>query len=354
MVILASTLLILVEGTAATSDGILLPCMVAVMVLFARGLAQGWRWYHGAALGLALGLGLLAKGPVALLPVVVIVVTLWLIRRSGIRVGPHLGWLGGSTARACCCSSRGPFPPTTPPAGSSCGWGSATTCWRGLPDRWTITAAASCCTCRTMCRSSSPASFPGRCTCREHLAVLHRRVGTGPFPRAVPGVGGVVVVIMTLVATKLPHYILFTWPALALAVGGTLAAAAQGKLAEIDRNWLRGGIYFFGPVAGVAVVGFFVAPLWLHLPGAMVPFWATAALLLAISVLAMRQQLQNRPQASAITLLLGLAVLAFPVLWGVIPPFRERQGLSDPGPSHHADRPLRTSPSQRSTTASPA
>ncbi len=76
MVILASTLLILIEGAAATSDGILLPCMVAVLVLFGRGLAQGWRWYHGAALGLALGLGLLDKGPVALLPVVVIVVTL--------------------------------------------------------------------------------------------------------------------------------------------------------------------------------------------------------------------------------------------------------------------------------------
>jgi 4-amino-4-deoxy-L-arabinose transferase-like glycosyltransferase len=128
-----------------------------------------------------------------------------------------------------------------------------------------------------------------------------------------------IVVIMTLVATKLPHYVLFTWPAMALAVGGTLAAASQGKLADIDRNWLRGGIYFFGPVAGGVVIGFFVAPLWLHLPRAIVPFWTSAAILLAMSVLAMRQQLQNRPQASAVTLLLGMAALLPPVTLGVMP-----------------------------------
>jgi 4-amino-4-deoxy-L-arabinose transferase-like glycosyltransferase len=128
-----------------------------------------------------------------------------------------------------------------------------------------------------------------------------------------------VVVIMTLVATKLPHYILFTWPAMALAVGGTLAAASQGRLAEVDRNWLRGGIYFFGPVAAGLVVVLFAAPLWLHLPRAIVPFGAAAAVLLAVSVLAMRQQLQDRPQASAITLLTGMGVLLLPAMLGIMP-----------------------------------
>ncbi len=124
---------------------------------------------------------------------------------------------------------------------------------------------------------------------------------------------------MTFVATKLPHYILFTWPALALAVGGTLAAAAQGRLADVDRNWLRGGIYFFGPVALGAVVALFAVPVWLHLSGAIAPFWAAAVVLLVVSVLAMRQQLQNRPQASAVTLLAGMLVLLVPVTFGVLP-----------------------------------
>jgi hypothetical protein len=50
-----------------------------------------------------------------------------------------------------------------------------------------------------------------------------------------------------------------------------------------------------------------------------VPFWAAAAVLLAVSVLAMRQQLQDRPQASAITLLIGMGVLLLPTTLGVMP-----------------------------------
>ncbi len=94
--VLSSTLLVMVEGTAATADGILLPCMVAVMAVFGCTMESAWRWHHVAAMGLALGLGLLAKGPVALLPVVVILVTLWLIRKRTVRIGSHFGRLGGA------------------------------------------------------------------------------------------------------------------------------------------------------------------------------------------------------------------------------------------------------------------
>jgi 4-amino-4-deoxy-L-arabinose transferase-like glycosyltransferase len=274
------------------------------------------------ALGLALGLGLLDKGPVALLPVVVIVVTLWLIRRSETPVRTHLGWLGGSTAAGMLLFLAWGIPANHATGGEflrlGIGHHVLARAARPLEDhggRFLLHLPY-----------YVPILFAGFFPWTLHLpgavcAIVHRRVGTGPFRELFLAWVVSVVVIMTLVATKLPHYILFAWPALALAVGGTLTAAARGKLAEIDHNWLRGGIYFFGPMAGVAVVGFFVAPLWLHLPGALAPFWTTAALLLAISVLAMRQQLQNRPQASAITLLLGLAVLAVPVLWGVIPLF---------------------------------
>jgi hypothetical protein len=67
------------------------------------------------------------------------------------------------------------------------------------------------------------------------------------------------------------------------------------------------------------VIGLIAAPLWLHLPGAIVSFWAAAAVLLLVSAVAMRQQLQNRPQASAATLLLGLLVLQLPLMLGVMP-----------------------------------
>jgi 4-amino-4-deoxy-L-arabinose transferase-like glycosyltransferase len=320
MAILASTLLILVEGTAATSDGILLPCMVAVMVLFAGSLALGLRWHHVPIMGLALGLGLLAKGPVALLPIVVMIVMLWLVRKSEIPVGSHCGRLGGAAALGALLFVAWAIPANNATGGEflRLGIGHHVLARAARPleshgGRFLLNLPY-----------YLPIIIAGFFPWTLHLpgsisAVLHRRVGGVHFRELFLAWVVSIVVIMTLVATKLPHYILFTWPAMALAVGGTLAAASQGKLADIDRNWLRGGIYFFGPVAGGAVIAFIAAPWWLHLPGAIVPFWAAAALLLAMSVLATRQQLQDRPQASAITLLAGMGVLLFPTMLGVMP-----------------------------------
>ena len=320
MAILASTLLILVEGTAATSDGILLPCMVAVMVLFAGGLESRLRWYHVAAMGLALGLGLLAKGPVALLPVVAIAVTLWLIRKSEVRAALGLGQVGGAAVMGVLVFLVWAIPANSATGGEflRLGIGHHVLARAAKPleshgGRFLLNLPY-----------YLPVIIAGFFPWTLHLpgsisAVLHRRVGTAHFRELFLAWVVSIVVIMTLVATKLPHYILFTWPALALAVGGTLAAAAQGKLAEIDRNWLRGGVYFFGPVAGGLVIGLLIAPFWWHLPGAILPFWTAAAVLAVVSVLAMRQQLQNRFQASAITLLVGMVVLSLPVMFGVMP-----------------------------------
>jgi 4-amino-4-deoxy-L-arabinose transferase-like glycosyltransferase len=321
MAILASTLLIVVEGTAATSDGILLPCMVAVMVLFAGSLAWGLRWHHVPLTGLALGLGLLAKGPVALLPIVVVLVTLWLIRKSEVPLGSHLGRLGGAAVLGALLFVAWAIPANNATGGEflRLGVGHHVLARTARPleghgGRFLLSLPY-----------YLPIIIAGFFPWTLHLpgsicAVLHRRVGGTHFRELFLAWVVSIVVIMTLVATKLPHYILFTWPAMALAVGGTLAAASQGRLADIDRNWLRGGIYFSGPVAVGLVVALLVAPVWLNLsPWAFVSFGTTAVILAIVSVLAMRQQLQNRPQASAITLLAGMGVLLLPTMPGVMP-----------------------------------
>lgn len=320
MAILASTLLILVEGTAATSDGILLPCLVAVMVLFARGLETPLRWYDVAAMGLALGLGLLAKGPVALLPVLVILVTLWRLRHGEIRLRPLLAALAGAVALGVLIFLAWALPANRATGGEFLRLGlghhvlaRASQPLEGHGGRFLLNLPY-----------YLPVIVAGFFPWTLHLpgaihALLGQRVGTARFRTLFWTWVVSVVVLMTLVATKLPHYILFTWPAFALAVGGVLAADAQGKLAARDRNWLRGGIYFFGPVAGGAVVAFCVVPFWLHRPGTIVPFWSAAAVLLLVSILALRQQLQDRPRASAMTLLTGMVVLLFPVMFGVLP-----------------------------------
>jgi 4-amino-4-deoxy-L-arabinose transferase-like glycosyltransferase len=319
MTVLPATLLVIIEGTAATADGILLPAMVAVLVLFVCALTAEPRWYHVGAMGLAFGLGLLAKGPVALLPIPVIVVTLWLTRKSGLRAAPHLGQLGGAAVMGVLLFVAWALPANEATQGEFLRLGVGH---------------------HVLARTARPLEHHGG-TFLLHLpyylpvivtgffpwtlhlpgaisAVLGRRVGAVHFRELFLAWVVSVVVIMTLVATKLPHYILFIWPALALAVGGVLAAPA-GILADRDRRWLRGGIYFYGPVAGGMAVSLIAAGLWLRRTGAIAGFWTSAAVLLVVSVVAMRQQLRDRPQASAATLLLGVVVLQLPLMLGVMP-----------------------------------
>ncbi|MGE5294338.1 MAG: ArnT family glycosyltransferase [Solirubrobacterales bacterium] len=320
MVVLASTGLVMMIGTAATSDGILLPCMVGVMVVFAKDMASGLRWRDVAVMGLALGLGLLAKGPVALLPIPVILVALWLNRRSEMTVRAPLGHLGVAMAAGVLLFLAWAIPANNATAGEFLRMGIGH---------------------HVLARSAKPLEHHGGSFLLNlpyylpvvvagffpwslHLpgaisAVLGRRVGQGRFRELFLAWTITIMVIMTLVATKLPHYILFIWPALSLAVGGTLAAASQGVLADRDLRWLRGGVYFFGPVAGGAVLAFLAAPFLLHTTSSIVAFWTAAAILLVASIRAIRQQLRNQFQASAVTLLGGMILLLLPLMLGGMP-----------------------------------
>ena len=320
MVILASTVMVMVIGTAATSDAVLLPAMVAVMVLFAYAITSGLSWYYVPAMGLAFGLGLLAKGPVALLPIPAIGTMLWLGGRRGIWTGSHWGRLMAAAGVGMLLFVAWAIPANYATDGEFLRLGIG---------RHVLARAA-----RPMEHHGGnfllhlpyylPIIVAGFFPWTRHLpgaisAVLNRRVGGPHFRELFLAWAGSTVIIMTLVATKLPHYILFAWPALALAVGGTLSSQGQAALEDADRRWLRGGVWFFAPVAGGAAAGFIVAPFWLHLAGAAVSFWASAAVLLAMSGLAIRRQLQDRPRDSAITVLLGMIVLQVPLMLGVMP-----------------------------------
>jgi 4-amino-4-deoxy-L-arabinose transferase-like glycosyltransferase len=72
-------------------------------------------------------------------------------------------------------------------------------------------------------------------------------------------------VLMTLAATRLPHYVLPIWPALALAAAGTLEAERRGELALRDRAWLRRGAWLLAPLVALgAAVAAGLAVLLLH------------------------------------------------------------------------------------------
>jgi hypothetical protein len=124
---------------------------------------------------------------------------------------------------------------------------------------------------------------------------------------------------MTLVATKLPHYVLFIWPALALAVAGTIAAEERKELGSRDRVWLKRGIWFFGPSAIVTALGLMIVPWFLEIPGLRWAGVASGMVLLVMMVLAIRKQYADRPGASARVLLAGMVVFLIPFLFGVVP-----------------------------------
>ena len=78
MLVLAGSPLVLVSGSAATTDAVLLLGISATMWVVVRCLLDGPRWWHLPAAGAAIAWALLAKGPMALVPVsVVAVVGAW-------------------------------------------------------------------------------------------------------------------------------------------------------------------------------------------------------------------------------------------------------------------------------------
>lgn len=320
MVILASTSMVLSIGTLAISDAVLLPFIVGALVVFVHSFGLRVRVFHIVLIGIALGFGMLAKGPIGLLPIPVIIVTLWLGRKVGLGTWRHL-WGGGvalivggiilvAWAVPANNATDGEF-------------------LRVFIGRDVIGRAL-----RPMEHHGGnfllylpyylPVVIAGFFPWTLHLpgaisAVVGGRVG-GQYCRALL-IGWVVpiFVMMSLAATKLPHYILFIWPALTLAVAGTIVAAQQQTLTARDRIWLRRGVWFFGPLVVVAALVLSVGPWFLQIPGLRWSGLASGVVLLAMGGIAVRLQRANQPHTSAKVLLLGMLVFHIPFLLGVLP-----------------------------------
>jgi 4-amino-4-deoxy-L-arabinose transferase-like glycosyltransferase len=117
-------------------------------------------------------------------------------------------------------------------------------------------------------------------------------------------------VLFTLVATKLPHYVLPIWPALALLCGGLLDAATEGRLAARDRACLRWGVLAYGAVTIGAVVLYLVAPARIPVPGLRIPGLALAVLAAVSSALGLAATSRGRHGRGVAVLAAGAAAMA--------------------------------------------
>lgn len=128
-----------------------------------------------------------------------------------------------------------------------------------------------------------------------------------------------VFLLMTVVATKLPHYVLFCWPAMALAAAAVVRADQLGQLNDRDRRWLRRGAWFFAPVvfamAAVALVGPFVYPLGGLVPGGL----AVGTIAAGMGAIALRQHFARRYQNSLLTLAGGLTAMMLAIVVLLVP-----------------------------------
>jgi 4-amino-4-deoxy-L-arabinose transferase-like glycosyltransferase len=320
MVILASTLLILGIGTMATIDAVLLPIILAVMAIFVQSAISGTHISYIILAGIALGAGMLAKGPMGLQPIVVIAVTLWLGRKAGLGIKQFIWQFGAALIIGGLIFLAWAIPANNATHGEF---------FRVFIGRHVLT------------RAIKPMEHHGG-NFLLYLPYYLNVVIIGFFPWILhlPGAISVVLggrmggrycralliswvvpifIIMTLAATKLPHYILFIWPAMALMVGGTIVAAQHNVLTERDRIWLRRGVWSFGPFAIAAALVLMIGPWFVKIPGLRWSGLASGIVLSIMAMIAIRYQRANRPQASAVVLLIGMIVFEIPILFGLLP-----------------------------------
>jgi len=319
MVILATSIMTFVIGTFATSDGVTIPFTVGSMLIFAHALTSSLRWYHMVLLGIALGFGMLAKGPIGLLPVPAIAVTVLMLRKN-LNFWRYL--LYGILAIII-------------------GF--------GIFLIWAFPA-------NKMTEGNFFKEFIGRHVIERALKPMEHHGGNfwvylpyyipviigGFFPWILflPGVFSAIIskriadtktralligwivpvfIIMSLASTKLPHYILFIWPALALGVAAVLYADKNNRLNDADKMWLRRGVWFFLPVAlGMSSV-LIVSPYLLKISTMKISGMVTAVVLVVMSVQIYRLQQANKFAAAAKTMIIGTAIFEILFVSTVIP-----------------------------------
>lgn len=283
--LLAASLALVAEAHLAKTDAVLLACVTAtqgalgiIYIEARRGVALPWRW--ALLFWAALGIGILIKGPIAPVLALLTAVALAIADREAswlMQLRPFWGvplllliilpWLVAITA-----ATDGAF------LGEAVGHdflgkliGAQEA--HGAPPLYYLLLLA-------------VTFWPGSLFLGPAIAWAWRQRGTSAarflIAWAVP-----FWLVLELVPTKLPHYLLPVYPALALAAGAALVAASEGDL--VTWRWLDRGVALLWTVAALLLAGvLMLAPLALH-QGPLTPGIVAGALVLFFVVRTLRQ-----------------------------------------------------------------
>ena len=320
--------LMVVSGSAATTDALLLFCMTGFICSFLFAWRQGFRMHHGILMCLALAGALLTKGPVGLLPVLIILLCLALLGRGLLRPLPFTLWILGAVAIAAGVFLAWGIPANLATNGEfgargighhvvkravtpleSHGGQSFLFYFTYLPVigvaffPWTLYLPF------LFSRTSAPSDRQAD-DCTPVLPLL-RKVVLG---WALPVLG-----LMSLVATKLPHYILPAFPALAI---GTAAGFQQARKAGLKQalgpaSWI--GLTLFCIVGLALGSGLLLAPWFLPAFGLRVPAAAMGLVFLAMTGIAVYRFRRGRHDATLATLAAGMTLVLWTATLSLLP-----------------------------------
>lgn len=141
-------------------------------------------------------------------------------------------------------------------------------------------------------------------------ALVGGRLGDGRFRALILGWTVPTFVLMTLVQTKLPHYVLPIYPALALVVAATVDLARRDGLAERDRRWLRRGAWGFGVVSFGGAIGLCAGPWFLPARNLVAPCAVVGALVAALALWVLRQTAREDHRGAVVSLVCGTVALS--------------------------------------------
>jgi len=321
---MVSTPLMLMVGTAATADGVLLLTITAAFVALAFWVSRSASPWQTVLLSVSLGAALLTKGPVGLaVPLLAALAITWFGRRDDVLAGARF-WLGLLVAVVvgvrvflawaipANIATKGQF------AAEGLGHHVLTRMFQPLeghggdffvtlPFYFVVVLVG---------------FFPWTLHLPAGLsAALGGRLGGARGRAFLLGWILPIFVLMSLLATKLPHYILGIWPALGLVVAATLDAADKGTLNIRDRRCLAAGVWLFAP-PGVAVGLLLLIVPWLFpISGLHLPCCIGGVILLVTTVLAALHHVAGRVRTGARVAFAGYSLFLLVVVAGVLPVF---------------------------------
>jgi 4-amino-4-deoxy-L-arabinose transferase-like glycosyltransferase len=331
MTLTAASLLMLVVGPMALTDSILLACEFAAMACFAAAIRSGPSFLQLLGLALASGLAMLAKGPMGLAPLATIGTALWLGRKS---LSLGRGYFLASTAAVVAGSAiyfTWAFLVDSATGGEYFRTGLGKHVVERLVSPLQGHGGASG-SYFAFLPYYLPVVLIGFFPWVLHLggaasALLGGRIGD-PASRAFIAAAILpLAVVVTLMATKLPHYILPIWLGLSLAVAATIEGWRAGRLADRDRTWLRRGVWLFGALGVTGGLAVTIGPWLVTKPDLRLGGAVSGALVLALTAAGIWIHLVHGPAASARLLAGGMAAAAAVVGLMISPGIEEAKGV---------------------------